>query len=436
MESECITLSKKQQRRAEILNRVLSGKITRDEAEALLELSCRQLSRVLNGYKVEGLPSLVHGNAGKVPANKTRPESVAAIVALADKDGKYHGFNVCHMHDLLADNEAIALGRSTLDRLLRDNNIISRQSPKKQVRRQRRERSSAEGMMLQIDGSPHDWLEGRGPNMSLVGAVDDATGSITYGVFRPTEDQAGYLMMLRGIATTRGLPESVYHDRHTILRSPKEPTIDDELAGIEPQSQFQRVLGELGITSIPAHSPQAKGRVERLWGILQDRLVKEMRLEGIHSIEQANAFLPGFILRYNKRFAKEPQDPQSAWVKLRPRTDLAYYFSAKKTRVVRADHTISWLGKTLEILPDSRNTCLAGKRVNVHVTPEAELFLYDDKKRLAHRMIHTDARPKEVKPVKVAAKKTHPPDPAALARRRAWLHGKHAQPDRGIMCEV
>jgi len=354
MESECITLSKKQQRRAEILNRVLSGKITRDEAEALLELSCRQLSRVLNGYKVEGLPSLVHGNAGKVPANKTRPESVAAIVALADKDGKYHGFNVCHMHDLLADNEAIALGRSTLDRLLRDNNIISRQSPKKQVRRQRRERSSAEGMMLQIDGSPHDWLEGRGPNMSLVGAVDDATGSITYGVFRPTEDQAGYLMMLRGIATTRGLPESVYHDRHTILRSPKEPTIDDELAGIEPQSQFQRVLGELGITSIPAHSPQAKGRVERLWGILQDRLVKEMRLEGIHSIEQANAFLPGFILRYNKRFAKEPQDPQSAWVKLRPRTDLAYYFSAKKTRVVRADHTISWLGKTLEILPDSR----------------------------------------------------------------------------------
>ena len=429
-------LSKKQQRRAEVLNRVSSDKITRDEAGGLLELSRRQLSRVLNGYRIEGLPSLVHGNAGKVPANKTRPESVAAIVALAEKDGKYHGFNICHMHDLLADNEAIALGRSTLDRLLRDNNIISRQSPQKQVRRQRRERSSAEGMMLQIDGSPHDWLEGRGPNMSLVGAVDDATGSIAYGVFRPTEDQAGYLMMLRGIATTRGLPESLYHDRHTILRSPKEPTIDEELAGINPQSQFQRVVGELGITSIPAHSPEAKGRIERLWGTLQDRLVKEMRLEGINSLEQANAFLPGFICRYNKRFAQEPQNPQSAWVKLQPRTDLAYYFSTKESRVVRADHTVSWLGKTLEILPDSRKTCLAGKRVNVHVTPEAELFLYDDKKRLAHRVIQPDARPKEVKPAKVAAKKKHLPDPAALARRRAWLHGKHAQADRDIMCEV
>ena len=436
MESEYITLSKKQQRRAEVLNRVSSGKITRDEAEALLGMSRRQLSRVFNDYRVEGLPSLVHGNAGKVPANKTRPESVAAIVDLAGEEGKYHGFNICHMHDLLADNEAITLGRSTLDRLLRDNNIISRASRKKQVRRKRRERSSAEGMMLQIDGSDHDWLEGRGPKMSLVGAVDDATGKMVYGVYRPTEDQAGYLMMMRGIATTRGLPDSVYHDRHTILRSPKEPTIDDELAGIEPQSQFQRVLGELGITSIPAHSPQAKGRVERLWGTLQDRLVKEMRLEGINSLEQANAFLPGFILRYNKRFAKEPRDPQSVWVKLRSRTDLAYYFSTKESRVVRADHTVSWLGKTLEILPDSRNTCLARKTISVHITPEAELFLYDDKKRLQYRVIQPESRPKEVQPVKVAAQKTHLPDPAALARRRAWLYGKHAQADHGIICEV
>src|SRR5450759_3833984 len=110
MESGYIRLSKKQQRRAEVLNRVSSGKITKDEAGGLLELSRRQLSRVLNGYRIEGLPSLVHGNAGKVPANKTRPESVAAIVALAEKDGKYHGFNICHMHDLLADNEAIVLG--------------------------------------------------------------------------------------------------------------------------------------------------------------------------------------------------------------------------------------------------------------------------------------------------------------------------------------
>jgi hypothetical protein len=410
--------------------------MTKDEAGGLLELSRRQLNRVLNGYRVEGLPSLVHGNAGKVPANKCRPELAAAIVALAGEDGKYYGFNICHMHDLLADNEAMALGRSTLDRLLSDNNIVSRRSRKKQVRRKRRERSSAEGMLLQIDGSLHDWLEERGPQMSLVGAIDDATGKVVYGVFRPTEDLAGYLMMLRGIAKVYGLPESLYHDRHTILRSPKEPTIDDELAGIEPQSQFQRVLSELGIASIPAHSPQAKGRVERLWGTLQDRLVKEMRLEGIHSIEQANAFLPGYIRRYSKRFAQKPQNPQSAWVKLEPRTDLAYYFSTKESRVVRADHTVSWLGKTLEILPDSRNTCLAGKTINVHITPEAELFLYDGKKRLQHRVIQPIVQPKAVQKAKVAAKKTQPPYPAALARKRAWLYGEQKQACSDIMYEA
>lgn len=436
MESGYITLSKKQQRRAEILNRVLSGKVTKGEAETLLELSLRQLNRVLNGYRDEGLPSLVHGNAGKTPVNKTKAESVAVVLSLSGEDGKYHGFNICHMHDLLEDNEAIALGRSTLDRLLRDNNIISRGSGKKRVRRKRRERRSAEGTLLQIDGSLHDWLEGRGPQMSLVGAIDDATGKIIYGVFRPTEDQAGYLMMLRGIATKHGLPESLYHDRHTILRSPKTPTIDDELAGIEPQSQFQRVLNELGIVSIAAHSPQAKGRIERLWKTLQDRLVKEIRLEGIHCMEQANIFLPGFIRRYNKRFAKKPQNSQSAWVKLEPRTDLVYHFSAKESRVVHADHTVSWLGKTLEILPDSRSTCLAGKTINVHITPEAQIFLYHNKKRLAHRAIQPLARPKVMQQTKVAEKKRQPSDPVSLARRRAWLYGKDNADERVIMSQV
>jgi hypothetical protein len=427
MESGNITLSKKQQRRAEVLTRVLSGKVTKDEAGYLLELSRRQLNRILIGYRVEGLASLVHGNAGNVPANKTRPESVAAIVGMAGETGIYHQFNVCHMQDLLAENEAITLGRSTLDRLLRENNIIGKPSRKKQVRRKRRERSSAEGMLLQIDGSYHDWLEGRGPKMSLIGAIDDAKGEIAHLVFRPTEDLSGYLMLLRGIAKSHGLPESLYHDRHTILRSPKAPTIEDELAGIEPQSQFQRVLGELGIASIAAHSPQAKGRVERLWKTLQDRLVKEMRLAGINSFEQANAFLPGFIRRYNKRFGKEPQNPQNAWVKLEPRTDLAYYFSSKESRVVKADHTVRWVGTTLEILPDSRNTCLAGKTINVHITPEAELFLYHGKNRLKHRVIQPLAQPKATKEARATVKNARPANPDSLARRRAWLHGKRRE---------
>lgn len=436
METECITLSEKHQRRAQVLTRVLSGSVTKIEAERVLGLSRRQLNRILSAYQADGPRSLPHGNAGKPPVNKTSPETAVRVLGLAGEDGKYHDFNVCHMQELLADNESIEIGRSTLDRLLRNNNLIGKKQSKKQVRRKRRQRSSAAGMMLQIDGSIHDWLEGRGPKMALVGAIDDAVGDIVYVTFRPTEDLNGYLLMLRAIAKKRGLPESIYHDRHTILQSPKKPTLDEELAGIDPQSQFQRALKELGIASIAAHSPQAKGRVERLWGTLQDRLVKEMRLAGICSMEQANAFLPGFIRRYNKRFSHKPRDPQSAWVKLEPGTDLAYYFSAKQSRVVRLDHTISWLGKTLEILPGSRPACLAGKSLSVHVTPEEELFLYYGKKRLRYRLVTPETRPKLVQHDKPQATQPRPADPAGTARRRAWLYGKHHQTESDIMAEV
>ena len=138
----------------------------------------------------------------------------------------------------------------------------------------------------------------------MIGAIDDATGQVLFLLFRPTEDQVGYILLLRAIAYEYGLPMSIYHDRHTILRSPKQPTLDDELAGQPPMSQVQRMMAELGIESITAHSPQAKGRIERLWGILQDRLTKELRLAGVTTLEDANAFLPAFLVRYNARFAQ------------------------------------------------------------------------------------------------------------------------------------
>ena len=230
-------------------------------------------------------------------------------------------------------------------------------------------------------------------------------------------------MLLRGIATNHGIPESIYHDRHTILLSPKAATIDDELAGREPQSQFQRVVSELGIVSIPAGSPQAKGRIEHTWGTLQDRLVKEMRLARISTMEQANLFLADFVCSYNKRFGQEAADPQTAWVKMEPQTDIAYYFSAKESRVVRADHTIAWLGQTLQILPSAREKSLAGTSIDVHVTPEGELFLYDGKRRLEYHKITSP--PKQTADRKPAAR-TSKPRPENLAKRRAWLFAKPA----------
>lgn len=257
---------------------------------------------------------------------------------MAGPTGRYHDFNVSHLAELLARDEGIKIPRSTLSRLLIAHHIRPRQSTKTKVKRMQRERKSAEGMMLQTDGSPHDWLEGRAPEMDLLGAIDDATGKVVYAHFRPSEDQIGYLLMLRNVALRYGLPHILYHDRHTILRSPKQATLEDELAGRKPQSQIQRIIEHLGITSIPALSPQAKGRIERLWQTFQDRLRKEMRLAGIDSLEQANRFLETFIPAYNQRFAKPARDPQSAWRPLPPELDLDRLFSTATERKVKVLH--------------------------------------------------------------------------------------------------
>jgi transposase len=290
---ETITLNRKQQRRAEVLARLASGMIGKVDAENLLGLGRRQIDRLVKEYRRKGLASVAHGNRGRAPANKTEREIEEMIISLTQRHGKYEGFNTCHLHDLLEEYEEIVIGRSTLYRMLRTKDIIKPAKHNHIKRRTHRERYSKEGMLLQIDGSFHDWLCGRGPKITLIGAIDDATNKIISALFRPSEDQEGYLTLMRSIAVEHGLPESFYHDRHTILRSPKEATIEDELVGREPMSQLQRVMSELGIISIPAYSPQAKGRIERLWKTLQDRLIREMTLAGVSSIKEANAFLPG-----------------------------------------------------------------------------------------------------------------------------------------------
>ncbi len=299
-----ITLNEKQRRRCEIVTRLIARKISNSEASELLRVGSRQVRRIRRRYEADGLETVVHGNQGRPSPRRTKASIIDRLRELAGTTARYHDFNVSHLADLLARDEGIKIPRSTLSRLLITHRIRQPRRTKQVVKRMQRERKSAEGMMLQTDASPHDWLEGRGPEMDLLGAIDDATGKVVYVHFRKSEDQVGYLLMLRTVALTYGLPHILYHDRHTILRSPKQATIEDELAGRQPQSQIQRVMEQLGITSIPALSPQAKGRIERLWQTFQDRLIKEMRLAGIDSLEQANAFLETFIPAYNERFAK------------------------------------------------------------------------------------------------------------------------------------
>lgn len=418
---ESITLNSKQQRKLDILTAFLADRLTKSEAAQRLGISTRQLERVIKKFQENGIACLVHGNSGRSPGHTTPADTIETIRSLAGEGCKYHDFNTCHLHDLLAREEGIIIGRSTLDRLLKREGLRETGKTSRHVKRMRRERSPAEGMMLQIDGSPHDWLEERGPRMALMGAIDDATGKVVYAHFRPTEDQIGYLLLFRQVAVTYGLPECYYHDRHTILRSPKKPDLEDELAGRKPQSQLQRVLEQLGVTSIAAGSPQAKGRVERLWQTLQDRLLREMRLEGIQTLDAANDFLPTYLKHHNQRFAVQPADPESAWVPLPRDIDLAYYFSIQERRVVRADHTVSWMGKTLLVQRERGQSSLAGKPVQVHVVPEGTIHLYDGKTPLCYQVL-PERPPKAEAPTAKPVSAKPPVDRESRARQTAWLH--------------
>lgn len=417
-----ITLSDTNQRQFDILTRLQSGVLTAARAAELLAISPRHLHRLRAAFAAEGAAALVHGNHGRSPANRI-PEAIwEQVRTLAGPRGSYHDFNVCHLQEELARTHDIQVGRSTLDRWLRAEQLRLPRRRRPTPIYRRRERRSAEGMLIQVDGSPHAWLEDRGPKLCLLGAIDDATGKVLYAHFRPTEDQVGYLLLFRTLCQTHGRPLAVYHDRHTILRSPKRPDLDDELAGTPPQSQIQRLLTELDIEAIPAHSPQAKGRIERLWGTFQDRLTKELRLAGVRTIEAANAFLPDFLTRYNARFAHPAADPTPAWVPLPAACDLAYYFAAREHRRVRTDHTLAWYGQCFQIARQRTAPSLAGQAVTVHVVPEGDVHVYAGTQRLSYTVVErTRAHPTPWS--RAAPPKT--PDPAVRARRRAWLFGHH-----------
>ncbi len=217
-------------------------------------------------------------------------------------------------------------------------------------------------MLVQIDGSPHRWLEARAPRCSLLAAIDDATSQVVAAVFREHEDSHGYFLLLQQLVTSQGCPVVVYHDRHSIFRpvSGKE-TLDEHLAGQRTLTQFGRLLTELGISSVVARSPQAKGRVERLFGTFQDRLVTELRLAGVTSLAAANTFLP----RYNARFAVPASDSSSAYRPLDPARDLQQLFVFTYARIVAADNTIQFGQQQLQIQPDRQRTSYTRATVSV-----------------------------------------------------------------------
>jgi transposase len=361
---ETVTLTQAEQTRVLILNRILTGQLTAADAAALLCLSVRQVRRLVAAYREDGVAALVHGNRGRAPAHTLPVELHQRIVTLAQT--RYAGCNDQHLSELLAEQEGIVLSRSSLRRILRAAGLASPRSRRAPAHRQRRARKPQAGLLVQIDGSPHRWCGVDHPPFSLLATVDDATSQVLAAVFREQEDSHGYFLLLQQLVSTHGCPVAVYHDRHSIFRpvNAKE-TLAEQLAGARSPTQFGRLLAELGITAVVARSPQAKGRVERLFGTFQDRLVTELRLATIAIIADANAFLATFLPRYNARFTVPADDPVSAFRPLDPGLDLHQVFAFRYTRTVAADNTIQFAQQRLQLQPDRLRASYARAQVTV-----------------------------------------------------------------------
>jgi hypothetical protein len=220
-------------------------------------------------------------------------------------------------------------------------------------------------MLLQVDGSQHDWLEGRGPWLTLHAAIDDATNEVPWAVFRETEDATGYALLIHHISQTHGLPLALYADRHTIFQNPKQATIEEQLAGLEPRSHLGHLLGSLDIHLIGARSPQAKGRIERLFRTLQDRLVKELRRAGADTLDEANVVLRKYLPRFNRRFTKPPAQSGSAYRPPLSRAEANARICFTYWRTVTNDHTISLFGHDLNLPDIPVRLNLAGRRIQL-----------------------------------------------------------------------
>ncbi len=415
-------MSLREQKKLVAVVEVDTGHLTGRESARVLGLSLRQVRRLVAAYRKEGAAGLAHGNRGRRSARKT-PEAVCrTILDLAR--GEYQDYNDTHFTEKLEEVFQIKVSRSTVRRLRR---AIGQGSPRKRRApryRSRRTRYQQIGMLLQLDGSHHDWLEGRGPHLALIAAIDDATNEVPYALFREEEDAAGYFELMRAISETHGLPQAVYTDRHTIFQSPKKPTIEQRLRGERPLSQFGRLLDELAVELIEAMSPQAKGRVERLFGTLQDRLVKELREAGASTMAEANRVLLAYLPKFNAHFCVQAAQPSSAYrpwpVDLR-REEL---FCFKHRRTVNNDNTISFDGKRLQIPPGADRLSYARAHVEAQQRLDGSLAIcYQGNTLVVHQpQSQQPLRVGEFAPAKIAQAVAQPlleekPAPEVKVRR-------------------
>jgi len=359
-----IRMSQKELQRVRVLDRVLEGQMLLTEASRVMGVSYRQAKRLKRAFVGKGAEGLAHGNRGRTPGHAIPPEVRVRVLELSG--GTYSDFNDTHFTEMLEEREGIGLGRETVRSIRRDAGIPPKRRRRAKKHHGRRTPRSLPGEMVLWDGSPHPWFGSDHPVCCLMAAIDDATKKVLSLHFEPTETSVGYLRMLDRVVRTHGIPASVYGDGHGALeRNDDHWTIEEELRGEQDPTQVGRVLRDLGIEKIRALSPQAKGRVERLFGTLQDRLVAEMDLEGIDTMEKADPWLGKvFLPRFNRRFGRAAAKEGTLFGKP-DRAALAEIISFRYASVVGNDNAVRLGGLIIDIPPGPNRTGYAKARVEV-----------------------------------------------------------------------
>lgn len=364
MEHEGLYVREKDIRRYELLQKVTDGRLTLSQVTEALGVSYRQAKRLKAKLIAQGLAGLGHGNRGRPPHNRSAETLRERVLALSKE--RYFDFNDAHFTEMLKEQEGITLCRETVRRWRRGAGVPPKRKHQPPKHRRRRPRKEAEGLMMLWDGSPHRWFGEDHPPCCLMAAIDDATSRVLAAFFCPAETSWAYLKLLEQVVLRWGVPATVYQDRHGALkRNDDHWSLAEELAGRQAPTQVGAALEALAIQPIFALSPQAKGRIERLFGTLQDRLGASLRLAGLTQIAAANDFLPGFLQAHNARFAQTPAQAEAVWGKPPKPAQRERLLSLCYPAKVSPDNAVRLDGMILDIPPGPGKRSYAKQPVEV-----------------------------------------------------------------------
>jgi hypothetical protein len=405
---ERITLTKREIERLTVVRQVMRRELKQKVAAEVLSLTTRQVRNLVRKVERDGAKGIVHGNRGKPSPKRMAPGLVDRIVALVKE--RYRDFKPKFAAEKLWKRDKIKVSDEKMRQIMIEAGLWRVHRHKADVHPWREPKAHC-GEMVQMDGSHHAWLEARGPKLVLMGMVDDARNRF-YGRFYGYEGIYPAMNVLEGWLRRFGLPRSLYVDKHSTYKTVRQPSEDELFKGEEASTQFERACQELGVRLIHAHSPQAKGRIERAFATLQDRLVKELRLAGVSTLEEANRFLETYLPRFNAQFEREPREPEDLHRPLPQGLNLVEIFCLKTVRTILDGYIIRWKGRRFAIEEPRRR--MLGRPVTVMLHFDGRMVIRYEGRDLGFREIAE--RPKRVqaapvirpKPPKYIPPPTHP----------------------------